>query len=244
MTTLISRDVEYTHDGTTLLGMLVAPEGANHSPTVVLVHDAFGLGDEMVAHARALAELGYVVFAADVWGNRLTPGEQSEIGPLMGSMVGDRARWLARVAAAHETASAQPEVDRDSLVFLGYCFGGASALEYLRTGARIRGVISIHGGFDLLEHDWSAAAGGASVLLCTGADDPMATPEQTAALQAALSAGGFDWETDLYSDTVHAFTSLRAMNSPAPHVFAYNQRSASRAWASTCRFLGEVLPQR
>lgn len=245
MTQLTQRDVEYAHDGTIMKGVLCAPSAAAGAPGVLLVHDAFGLTDETLDVARGLTELGFAVFAADVWGDRTQPQHESDIGPLIGSMVSDRSRWMARMQAAHATAVEQPEIDGASLVAMGYCFGASSALELLRSGADLRGVISVHGGLDLLEvdADWSAAETSARVLICSGAEDPMATPEQCRALQSALSQADIEWEFDLYSNTKHAFTSRRAKNSPHPEVIAYNERSATRAWDATTRLLTELNPQ-
>jgi dienelactone hydrolase len=241
MTEFIARDVVYRRGDVEMHGLLRAPVAAAPLPAVLLVHDAFGLGAELRATAERLAELGFAVFAADVWGERLTPGSQDEIGPLIGGMAQDRGEWLARIAAAHEAAIAQPEIDPERIAGLGYCFGGSSVLEHLRTGAALRGVAAIHAGLDLIEFEWVRSRPGSSVLLCTGADDPMATSEQRERLQGALDGAGVDWEVDLYSGTVHAFTSENAKNSPVPHVFAYHERSAARAWNSTVRFLGELL---
>lgn len=242
MSDLITRDVDYRDNGTRMVGHLCAPAGAARRPGVLLIHDAHGLSQDMIDIARRLAGEGVAVLAADVWGDRHLPESMEQIGPLVGGMVADRDRWIARIAAAHVAAAAQPEIDEDALVLLGYCFGGSSALEYLRAGGDVAGVISIHGGLDLLEHDWSAATGSSRVLLCSGADDPMATADQREQLQAALSKAGVDWELDLYGDTTHAFTSLRARSSPAPELFAYQPRSAARAWAATLRFLHETFP--
>lgn len=244
MDEVVLRDVEYSHDGTRMIGALCAPRAARNAPGVLLVHDAFGLTEHMLRIARDLAEAGHAVFAADVWGGRTRPTSEDEIGPLIGSMVSDRPRWAARLAAAHQAAADQPEVDGSALVGLGYCFGGSSVLEHLRTGGDLRGVVSIHGGLDLLpsDADWRGADPGARVLVCTGADDPMATAEQRTALQAGLSGAGIDWEVDLYSGTVHAFTSPQAKDSPRPDVVAYHPRSAERAWAATTRFLSELHP--
>lgn len=170
-------------------------------------------------------------------------GTREDIGPLIGGMAGDRPRWLARVSAAHETAAEQLEIEGDSLVTLGYCFGGASALEHLRTGGAVNGVISIHGGLDLLESDWSAATSGTQVLLSTGASDPMATAEQPAQLQQMMTEARISWEVTLYSDTKHAFTSPDAGSSGMPgDVVGYHPRNTDRAWDATTRFLGEVFP--
>jgi dienelactone hydrolase len=244
MNDLHVRDVEYSHDGTRMIGALCAPTTAVDAPTVLLVHDAFGVSDEMLAVAHGLAELGLAVFVADVWGERTLPTAEDQIGPLIGAMVADRSRWVGRVAAAHEAAAAQPEVDGRAVVALGYCFGGSSVLEYLRTGGAVRGVVAVHAGLDLLDPDadWSAVDPTVPVLVCTGADDPMATAAQRTTLQDALDQAGVDWELDLYSGTVHAFTSPHAAGSPRPDVVAYHPRSAARAWQATTRFLHERFP--
>ncbi|NHT16108.1 dienelactone hydrolase family protein [Cellulomonas sp. IC4_254] len=242
MTAPLTRDVAYEDGPTRMAGLLVAPGDGQPHPGVLLLHDAFGLSDEMVDVARRLAALGLSVLAADVWGDRALPSTEAEIGPLIGGMVADRGRWMGRVAAAHAAAVAQPEVDPAPLVALGYCFGGAGVLEYVRTGGALRGAISVHGGLDLLAPGWDGATPGSRVLVCTGADDPMATPGMLADLQQGMDGAGVDWEVQIYSGTTHAFTSPRARHSPRPDVVAYHARSSARAWAATTRFLRELHP--
>lgn len=245
----ITRDVEYTLGDARMLGLLcTSATAAAPAPGVVLVHDAFGLGDDMIAIAHRVAELGFSVFAADVWGDRVTPGSNDEIGPLIGGMVRDREQWIARVAAAHEFAAALPEVSGAGLVSMGYCFGGSSALEYARVGGAVRAVIAIHPGLDLLEFDWSAVrdrmergeGSAPQALVIFGADDPMATPEQWRQAKTGMTGAGVDWELDLYSGTVHAFTSPKAAHSPDPSVAMYHPRNAERAWRATERLLEEL----
>lgn len=236
-----TRDVEYTHDGSIMNGLVCAPQGAQELPTVVLIHDAFGLGKRMIGIAEDITRLGYAAFAADMWGNRLTPQPDDDIGALIGGLVSDRPRWHDRIAAAHRVAGQQPEADPDAMVALGYCFGGSSALEHLRTGGHIRGAASIHGGLDLLEFDWSGANNGTQVLVSTGDDDPMATADQRRQLQESMTGAGIDWEVNLYSDTKHAFTSPDASASGMPEV-GFHPRNAQRSWEATTRFLREVIP--
>lgn len=242
METTIQRDVEYTYDAIVMKGAVCAPSGTVGAPGILLVHDAFGLSTQMLETAHRLAGLGFAVFAADVWGNRAQPSRQEEIGPYIRAMVSDRPGWAGRMHTAEKTAAAQPEIDGSSLVALGYCFGASSALELLRNGGGLRGVISIHAGLDLLDpqSDWSGADPRARVLICSGDEDPMATPPQRAFLQEKLSGVGIEWELDLYSGAKHAFTSLLARNSPTPDAVAYDERSAARAWAATTRFLSDI----
>jgi len=243
MSPVTTRDVEYRQDDTRLLGLLCAPSTPRADgpapAAVLLLHDAFGVSDEMVTVARRLAEEGHPVLVADLWGERRLPASEAEVGPLIGGMVADRPRWLARIRAAHAAAVEQPEFTGRPVVLLGYCFGGSAALEHLRTGADVAGVISVHGGLDLLAPGWSAARP-ASVLICTGAEDPMATAQMRTELTGALDAAGMDWQLHLYSGTKHAFTSPKAAYSPNPDVIAHNPRSAARAWDATLRFLREV----
>lgn len=245
MTELSIRDVEYRHDGTRLLGLICVPggeRGAAQLPGVVLVHDAFGLSDEMVAIARRIAGLGFAVFAADVWGERVTPASEREIGPLIGSMAGERERWIRRVGLAFETAAAQPEIGEAPLVGLGYCFGGSSVLEYARSGGSTSAVIAIHPGLDLIDFDWSAVdpETAPQALVVFGADDPMATPQQWREAKTAMTEAGVDWQLHLYSGTVHGFTSPKAAHSSNPAVIAYHPRNAQRAWRATENFLLEL----
>ncbi|GAA2229296.1 dienelactone hydrolase family protein [Herbiconiux moechotypicola] len=242
MANLTARDVEYHHDDTRMLGWFVAPASSASLPCVVLLHDAFGLTDELMATAERLATRGLAVFAADVWGGRARPETPEEIGAFIGGMAGDRESWLGRIDAAHRAAGAQPEVDASALASMGYCFGGSSALEHLRTGGVVRGVVSIHPGLDLLETGWDEPVASARVLLCAGADDPMATAPMRAGLEASLTAAGLDWELDLYGHTKHAFTNPASDLSPMRDVVAYNPRSAERAWASATCFLDDLFP--
>ncbi|MBL3699307.1 dienelactone hydrolase family protein [Leucobacter luti] len=261
MIDLETRDIAYRSGGTDMLGLLCAPAGSAAAPTVFLVHDAFGLGGETVEIAHRLASQGFAVFAADVWSGRRQPASPAEVGPLIGGMVGDRAEWHARLTAGLEAAIAQPEVDPRAVVGLGHCFGGSSVLELLRGGGALCGAIAIHPGLDLLAGEWrapavstaAAPAGAAAaaptpraprVLICAGADDPMATPDQRADLQAGLDRAGFEWELVLYSGTVHAFTSPHAAHSPEPHVFNYHPENAARAGRATLGYLRELFPAR
>ncbi|WP_151775336.1 dienelactone hydrolase family protein [Streptomyces abyssomicinicus] len=242
MTWKVGRDVEYRHEGTRMMGLVVPPPGRaadDSAAAVLLLHDAFGISEEMTCHATRLAGAGHPVFMADLWGERAAPASPAEIGPLIGSMTGNRDRWLGRVAAARAALAGQPEFSGRPLVLLGYCFGGSSALEYLRTGAEVAGVAAVHPGLDLLGQDWSTPGSG-SVLLMIGADDPMATPALRSRLVDHLSSAGLDHQLHLYSDTTHAFTSRKAADSPQPELFAHNPLSAGRAWTATTGFLTEL----
>ncbi|MFJ7241774.1 dienelactone hydrolase family protein [Streptomyces olivaceus] len=239
MSDVIARDVAYQHEGNFHLGHVCVPESGSTGAAVLLLPDAYGVTEHMIDIAARLAEQGHPAFVADLWGNRRLPADQSEFGPLIGAMANDCETWLGRVRAAHTALREQPEFEARDVVALGYCFGGSSALEYLRTGGEVAGVVSVHGGLDILALDWSGA-GDAPVLVCTGADDLMATAGMRSDLTAAMTKADIDWQMHVYSHTVHAFTSPMAKSSPRPDIVAFSARSTDRAWQATLRFLQEV----
>lgn len=233
------RDIDYTDGDTTLRGLLLP--GAAGAGSVLLVHDAFGLGGFSLDVAHRLHAEGYTLFAVDMWGERRTPG-QDEMGRYIGSMAGDRSAWTRRILAGYEAALAQPEVDGTRLVALGHCFGGSTVLELVRAGVRLRAAVTVHAGLDLLDPaaPWAEAATD-RVLVCAGAEDPMSTPTQWRALRENLDAAGIVWELDLYGGAVHAFTNPALADSPRPAVVAYEPRAARRSWASTLDLFAETL---
>ncbi|MFC8452083.1 dienelactone hydrolase family protein [Kitasatospora sp. NPDC057223] len=239
MSDVTARDTEYWDGETRLLGHVCAPADGRTGAAVLLLPDAYGVTKHVIGIAQRLAGQGHPVFVADLWGDGLLPADQSEFGPLIAAMAKDRPRWMRRVRAAHEALLAQPGNGNAPVALLGYCFGGSSALEYVRTGGEVAGVVGVHPGLDTVEADWSAA-GPAPVLVCTGDGDPMGTAEMRSALTTAMTGAGTDWQLHVYGGTVHAFTSPHAKNSPRPDIVAYSARSTARAWDATLRFLRET----
>ncbi|MEF2070713.1 dienelactone hydrolase family protein [Consotaella aegiceratis] len=235
------RDVEYTHEGIRMLGVFCSSAGGapDKRPGVFVVHGAHGLGTHTLSCAERIAALGYAVLAVDLWGDRRLLTDPSEIGPTLCRFVDDRAMWMGRLNAAHAALAAQPEVDAGRIGAVGYCFGGTSVLEFIRTGHRLAGAVSFHGGLDMVADDWSAAKAGGKALILSGADDPMAKPGDLARLQPVMTEAGIDWEVDLYSHTKHAFTEPDRPN--APPFTAYNERADRRSWQATRGFFEDVF---
>lgn len=242
MSDVSGQSLAYSFEGTRLLGHYSGPSvGSGKRPGVVIVHDAFGVGDAMKAKAEQLANIGYAALAADLWGDGKQLREEGEIGPMIGRFAGDRRTWMGRLKAAHETLAAQPGVDTDNIASIGYCFGGASVLEYARTTGGVKGVVSFHGGLNLVLPDWTGASTKGKVLILTGADDPMAASDTLLAVQNGMTAAGVDWETNIYGHTKHGFTNPNSDRANKPQVIAYSAQADKRSWAAMVRFLAEIF---
>ena len=242
MAGIVSRDVEYAHNSTRMLGFFCVGDGAAAlRPGVLIVHDAFGLGDRMKAIAARLAGLGYAAFAVDLWGGRKTLTDRAEIGATIGRFTADRAMWMGRIAAAHAALKAEPGVDGARIGAIGYCFGGASVLECARVGADFKAVVSFHGGLEAVGDEWTPGRTKAKVLVTTGFDDPMAPPQALVALLQAMTKAGVAWEADVYGHVKHAFTNPDAHRNNRPDVFAYDAGADARSWGAMRALFAEVF---
>jgi dienelactone hydrolase len=233
--------IEYFYGSSRMIGYFCAAESSQPLPGVVVVHDAFGLGDRMKQIIERVAALGYAALAADIWGDGAQLRDESMIRPTIGRFAEDRNEWMGRLKAAQSALQAQPATDRSKIALIGYCFGGASVLEYLRTVGGIRGVVSFHGGLELVGKEWSATSEGAKVLVLTGADDPAATAPALLELQQNLTTAAVDWEVNIYSHTKHGFTNPDSDKANRPQFAAYNAQSDRRSWTAMQRFLEEIF---
>jgi dienelactone hydrolase len=231
-------DIEYSHDGRRLLGQLAVDDSrAGRRPAVLVSHDAGGLGDHPKRTARRLAELGYVAFALDYYGDgaRLPP---DQVGARLGELASDPLRTRSIARAGLEALLANEYADADNVAAVGYCFGGTLVLELARSGADLRAVVGFHSGLSTSRPE-DAANITAKVLVCIGADDPVIPPDQRLAFEEEMRAGGVDWQMHLYGGAVHSFTNPDADgSSPA---IKYDQRADERSWRAMLDLFTEVF---
>jgi dienelactone hydrolase len=236
-----TQDIDYRADGVTLRGYLAFDEtGAAPRPGVLVFHEGLGLGDFVMARARMLAELGYVAFAADMFGDRRNARNLTEVAKLVGDLRAEPETLRGRGRAALATLAALPQVDASRLAAIGFCFGGSVVLELAREGADLKAVVSFHG---VLTTRTPAEPGRvkAGVLVLTGADDPLAPPDQVAAFENEMRAAGVrDWQVVSYGNTLHGFTNPAADGSMM-RTALYSAEADRRSWAAMRGFFDEVL---
>lgn len=235
-----TQDFDYRADAV-MRGYLAFDEAkAGPRPGVLVFHEGLGLGEFVMARARRLAELGYVALAADMFGDRRQARNLTEVAKLVGDLRGEPERLRGRGHAALAALAALPEVDASRMAAIGFCFGGSVVLELARDGAELRAAVSFHG---VLTTRMPAEPGRvkASVLVLTGADDPLAPPEQVAAFEAEMRAAQVpDWQLICYGNTLHGFTNPAADGSMLRSAL-YSAQADRRSWASMRELFEEVL---
>jgi dienelactone hydrolase len=236
-----ARDIDYRDQAVNLRGYLAWDETATaRRPGVLVFHEGLGLGEFAMARARMLAELGYVALAADMFGDRRQARNLEEASKLVGGLRNEPGALRARGRAALATLAALPQVDASRLAAIGFCFGGSVALELARDGADLKAAVSFHG---VLATRTPAVSGTvkASVLVCTGADDPLAPPDHVQAFEDEMRAAAVpDWQLISYGNTLHGFTNPEADGS-IMRAALYSERADRRSWASMRSLFDEVL---
>ncbi len=233
------RHFEYQHDGLEMDAYLVAPTAAGPHPAVLIAHAWGGRHPFEEERARALAELGYVGIAIDLYGKGNRGNSQEENAALMQPLLDDRELLQARLQAALAAARLQPEVDGERVAAIGYCFGGLCVLDLARSGTDVQGVASFHGLFNAPENAGPPSRITAKVLVLHGYDDPMAPPQAMVELASELTEAGADWQIHAYGHTLHSFSKPGA-DDPSMGI-AYNADAERRSWASLQAFLMELF---
>lgn len=234
-----TQTVDYQAGDLTCEGYLASNHSSDKRPVVVICHAWAGLGDEERGAAHRLADLGYVAFAADVFGKGVRGDPGGDNSHLIGPLMGDRALLKRRLEAAVQAAKAQPGVDAERVGAIGYCFGGLCALDMARGDiGGVKGVVSFHGLFAAPGLGEQAQIS-SKVLICHGWNDPLAPPKDVLAVAQELTAAKADWQLNAYGHAMHAFT-VPAADSP-DHGMQYNEAAAHRSWAAMEYFLKEAL---
>lgn len=229
---LKTQTVDYKHGDTVLEGYLAYDGNATGKrPGVLLVHRRDGMTDFTRQHADMIAKLGYIVFAADIFGKGVLPKDIPEMQVHTDKYNKDRLLMRARGLAGLDTLRQNSMVDPTKIAVIGYCFGGVVAMELIHTGAPVVGTVVAHGSFRGFTPGAAKNIKG-RVLILHGAEDPTAPLTELDLAIKELRQTQIDWQLELYSGARHTFTTPE---SPA------EERANARAWAATQKFFAEVF---
>jgi dienelactone hydrolase len=197
--------VEYMHGSTPLKGYLAWDDAVSgRRPGVLLLHYRGGLQGSTLENAQMVARMGYVVFAADIFGKDVVPKTVPEMTKLTDVYNKDRQLMRARARAGFDVLARHPLVDPAKLALVGYCFGGTVAIELAETGVPLVGTAAVHGSFRNFTPDDARHIKG-SVLILHGAEDEVAPLEEVNKLLADLRHAKVPFELQLYSGSSHGF---------------------------------------
>ena len=225
---LMAANVTYQINGQDYEGYYVS--AGDNTPLILLLHDWDGLTDYEIKRAHMLADMGYSVFAADLFGAGVRPTKMEDKKQHTGELYKDRTKLRSLMDGALNKAIALGG-NRNNAVAMGYCFGGAGVLEMARSGADLKGFVTFHGGLKTPQgQDYSQAKG--KLLVLHGTADTAITMDQFADLASELESAGISHEMITYSGAPHAFTVFGSER--------YREDADKKSWQRLSMFLNDI----
>lgn len=238
-----NKDIPYSDGDVALLGYCAWDDTNDAArPGVLVFHEWMGITDHERNACERLAQAGYLAFAPDIFGRDLRPRNIEEAATLATRYrSGERSELRQRAKLGMEVLRGQARVRTGQMAALGFCFGGATALELARSGAPLSAVISFHGNLATPRPD-DAKRIRARVLALHGAEDPIVPAAEVQGFEDEMRAARLDWELIKFGGAVHSYTNPGAGNDPS-RGFAYHPVATARSWEAALAWLKESFSQ-
>ena len=176
------------------------PEGEGPFPTVIMIHEFYGLRESVVGKADFLAKEGYLVIAPDTFRGSTTSWIPRAIYQVINTKPEDVNADLDSVYAWLE---AQPDVDSDRIAILGFCYGGRTSLVYSLHNSKLAATVIFYGSPETDPEVLKALPG--PVLGIFGGADQSISVEEVDQFDEALTTADIQHEITVYDGQPHAF---------------------------------------
>jgi len=234
------KKVSYQYDDAKMTGYLYWDDAVKGKrPGVLVIHEWWGLNDYAKKRARMLAELGYVAFAADMYGDDKVTTTPDQAREWMQAVTADVEGWRERALLGHEQLLASGMVDADSTAAIGYCFGGATVLQMSYSNAPVKGVVSFHGALPAAPAEMKGKIK-PQILVLHGHADSFVAPEVVTNFRNKLDEAEAVWEMNTYGGAKHGFTNPDA-GKAGIKALEYNEMADKRSWKRMQVFFNELF---
>jgi carboxymethylenebutenolidase len=228
-----------TPDGASLRAELFLPAGEGPHPGVVVLHESFGLNDDIRRIAARFAQAGYAALAPDLYshGTRIVCLSRVMVDMLSGSA----AREIGDIHAAREALAARPQVDAGRIAVAGFCQGGGFALV---AGAK-PGFSAAAVNYGTVPSDRSQLDGVCPVVASYGGRDRVIGRKMAEQLERHLDALGIPHDVKTYDRAGHSFFSQVdgwqgwLARVPTPMAVGYDEQAAEDGWRRMLAFFEE-----
>jgi dienelactone hydrolase len=234
--------LRYTIGDQDFIGFIAKPEKiTSETKTIIIVHEWWGLTEYPKMRAEQLAKDGFIAFCADMFGNGATAANPEEAKKMAGPFYADPQLSYDRFMGAYNALIADPQVNKERVAAIGYCFGGNVVLNAAKMGAPVDAAVSFHGGLKGVpaEKDKLKAA----ILVCHGQDDTFVPQDEVDAFKKEMADSGADFKFIAYPGATHAFTNPLAtengkkFNMP----IRYNEAADKKSYADFMKFVAKKV---
>ena len=235
---LTAGEVKVPSAGVDVPAYRAMPDKGGPFPTVLVIHEIFGVHEHIKDVCRRWAKLGYYAIAMDLFARQGDASKESDMGKIMSEIVGKvpDAQVAGDLDAALAFAAARGSADISRAAVTGFCWGGRQAWLYAAHNPKLKAAVAWYG----------PLAGGASalkpksvldvigdikvpVLGLYGGKDQGIGADQVAAARAKLEAAGGASKIIVYDDAGHAFH--------ADYRPSYNKADAEASWKEATAWL-------
>ena len=231
---LENKTVRYFEDAQ---GYLVYPVSSTDSqgklPAVVMIHEWWGLNQNIKDMANLLAKQGFVVLAADLYHGNVTDNPQVAMDFVQVAR-NDQNSSVANLQAAVKYLSSAPNVDSTKIASLGWCFGGGQSLQLaLNSQEHPLAATILYYGTPLVTDKESLAKIKWPVLGIFGDNDQAIPLPEINQFRTSLNQSGITNEIEIYKGLGHAFANPSGDN--------YAPKETADAWERTLSFLKKYV---
>jgi carboxymethylenebutenolidase len=208
-------------DGTEINGYLALPEGDGPHPGVLMIHEWWGLNEDITIMADALAAEGFVVLAADAYRGELGTSVAEALSLTRNTPV---EQIRSDLDAAIAFLRGRPEVDPDRVGTMGFCFGGRESMHLGIRSEGLAAVVTLYGsGLVTDPAELGNMAENGPVLGIFGADDNSIPLREVEAFGEALDEIGAEHTITVYPEMGHAFVKSTTYQSDGAPGEAWNE---------------------
>ncbi len=216
--TVLQENLAYHGD---VVGNYARPAEGTAKTGVVMIHEWWGLTDNIRDMAHLLATHGYAVMAVDLFEGSVATTPADALAQVR-ALNQDEANANMQVAADYLRAAGAEDI-----ISLGWCFGGGQSLQLALSGEMLAGTVIYYG--SLVTDEARLAAIDWPVLGIFGEDDDLIPPTAVRQFEAALNNVSIQNTMFIYPDVGHAFAN------PSGDAWAPDQ--TADAWVRTLAFL-------
>lgn len=219
-------------DGQKIYGYLARPGGADASiPGLIVIHEWWGLNQNVRDEARRLAAEGYVTLAVDLYGGK-TATEVRDAMALSQGLTKNTAPAEANLRQAYRYLSTTAKSPRIGTI--GWCLGGRWSLRTaLLLPADIDATVIYYGSVNVPEAELATLQ--MPILGLFGSKDPVIPLSTVKEFEAAMARLNKNVDVQVYDGAGHAFAN--------PSGTTYQRDAAEDAWRRTTEFLRRNLQQ-
>lgn len=226
-------------EGESLHADYYAASGEGPHPGVVVLHESFGLNDDIRRIAARFASEGYAALAPDLYshGTRIICLSRVIVDMVRGGV----SREIEDIHAARSALASRTEVDRDRIAVAGFCQGGGFALVAATTPGFSAAAVN----YGVVPADRSELDGVCPVIASYGAKDRLVGRAMANRLERHLSALGVPHDVKTYEEAGHSFFSRVdgwqgwLARVPTPMAVGYDEAAAEDGWRRMLSFFAE-----